>query len=172
MLNTIQGQRDFLQKKGKKQSSFLLKFQQTSKGTIFEVLMDEGDNYGDKETIRAYYICQGYGYTANSGEVIRQPRGRKEQRVARSGKGAVPKENGKYRITSMPEYYKQEPIDWRNDNYFSNQIYTLNADNLNTEIEPEFAARERVITTKADSETGKHEEQEMIGFYTISISNQ
>ena len=180
MLNTIQGQRDFIQKKGAKQKSFLLKFQQTAKGTFFEVLTNEGDNYNAQETVRGYYISEGYNNGASSSPsdtVIKVPRGRREQRVpvSRGGKTAIPTTTfGKFRITCMPEYYKQEPLDWRNDNYFSNQIYTLNADNLNTEIEPEFAAREKTIFTKdtASTSTTGVKEQEMIGFYTVSVSTQ
>ena len=174
MLNTIQGQRDFIQKKGEKQKNFLLKFQQMSKGTIFEILKGEGDNYLSSENIYGYYISQGYGYTGTSDNVIKVPKGRKERRI-HGDKGIIPTLQTsnpiRYRITRMPEYYSQEPLDWRNDNYFSNQIYTLNADNLNTIIDPEFEAREKTIYTKPDS-TGtkpKYEEQEMIGFYTILV---
>ena len=86
------------------------------------------------------------------------------------GKTAVPTTPyGKFRITCMPEYYRQEPLDWRNDNYFSNQIYTLNADNLNTIIDPEFEAREKTIFTKDATDATKVKEQEMIGFYTIAV---
>ena len=178
MLNTIQGQRDYIQKKGANQKSFLLKFQQTAKGTFFEVLTNEGDNYEAMEIVRGYYISEGYnkGFGSQPSDVvIKVPRGRREQRapIARGGKTAVPTTTyGKFRITCMPEYYRQEPLDWRNDNYFSNQIYTLNADNLNTEIEPEFAAREKTIFTKADStaSTTGVKEQEMIGFYTVSVN--
>ena len=174
MLNTIQGQRDFIQKKGEKEKNFLLKFQQMSKGTIFEILKGEGDNYLESENIYGYYISQGYGYTGTSDNVIKVPKGRKERRI-HGDKGIIPtlqtSNPVRYRITRMPEYYSQEPLDWRNDNYFSNQIYTLNADNLNTMIDPEFEAREKTIYTKPDSTgtTPKYEEQEMIGFYTILV---
>ena len=72
----------------------------------------------------------------------------------------------------MPEYYYQEPLDWRNDNYFSNQIYTLNADNLNTIIDPEFADRIEVIeSTENKDKDGKIlKEQDMIGFYIINYT--
>ena len=174
MLNTIQGQRDFIQKKGEKEKNFLLKFQQMSKGTIFEILKGEGDNYLESENIYGYYISQGYGYKGTSDNIIKVPKGRKERRI-HGDKGIIPtlqtSNPVRYRITRMPEYYSQEPLDWRNDNYFSNQIYTLNADNLNTMIDPEFEAREKTIYTKPDSTgtTPKYEEQEMIGFYTILV---
>ena len=178
MLNTIQGQRDFIQKKGEDNTNFLLKFQQTSKGTVFEILKAEGDNYATEEDIYGYYISQGYGYTlpSTTDNVIKVPKGRKEMRM-RGGKGATPeikdqKVIGRFRITRMPKYYEQEPLCWRNDNYFSNQIYTLNADNLNTIIDPEFEAREKTIFTAdtAEGSTTGVKEQEMIGFYTISVT--
>ena len=80
----------------------------------------------------------------------------------------------------MKEFYSQEPLDWRNDNYYSNQIYTLNADNLNVMIDPEFADKERVIITKPSSNGSSEEmlqntqeirsEQEMLGFYRIKCT--
>ena len=176
MLNTIQGQRDFIQKKGDDKTNFLLKFQQTAKGTIFEILKAEGDNYASEEDVYGYYISQGYGYTLPSGssDVIKVPKGRKEMRM-RGGRGAAPEIKdqqviGRFRITRMPRYYEQEPLCWRNDNYFSNQIYTLNADNLNTIIDPEFEAREKTIFTADTGSTTGVKEQEMIGFYTISVT--
>ena len=176
MLNTIQGQRDFIQKKGEEKKNFLLKFQQTSKGTFFEVMKAEGDNYASEEDVYGYYISQGYGYSlpSSTDNVIKVPKGRKEMRM-RGGRGAAPVDSqnkviGRFRITRMPRYYEQEPVDWRNDNYFSNQIYTLNADNLNTIIDPEFEAREKTIFTKHSTDSTKVMEQEMIGFYTITVS--
>ena len=178
MLNTIQGQRDFIQKKGEEKKNFLLKFQQTAKGTFFEVMKAEGDNYAVGEEMYGYYISQGYGYTidSSSSDVIKVPKGRKEMRMVR-GRSAAPavkneKPEGRFRITRMPRYYEQEPVDWRNDNYFCNQIYTLNADNLNTMIDPEFEAREKTIFTKdtAEGSTTGVKEQEMIGFYTITVT--
>ena len=175
MLNTIQGQRDFIQKKGDDKTNFLLKFQQTSKGTMFEVMKAEGDNYALEEDVYGYYISQGYGYSlpTTTDNIIKVPKGRKEMRM-RGSKGAAPTVNsdnkvvGRFRITRMPRYYEQEPLCWRNDNYFSNQIYTLNADNLNTIIDPEFEAREKTIFTKDGND--KVKEQEMIGFYTVSVT--
>ena len=78
----------------------------------------EGDNYSVGEDMYGYYISQGYGYTAeNEDTVIKVPKGRKEMRMVRS-KGAAPvkdnKPQGRFRITRMPRYYEQEPIDWIN----------------------------------------------------------
>ena len=72
--------------------------------------------------------------------------------------------------TRMKEFYNQEPLDWRNDNYYCNQIYTMNADNLNVIIDSEFGDRENVIYTNPGNNNEKGKEQEMIGFYIIEIT--
>ena len=187
MLNTIQGQRDYIQKSGKSKERVLLKFMQNEKGTYFEILGKEEDNYGEKEQVYGYYISQGYGYEGGDGQIVNKPvvppRGdrysRRTQSIQMRGgehKAVPDMSTGRFRITRMKEFYSQEPLDWRNDNYYSNQIYTLNADNLNTVVEPEFASRVKVITTKPYTPTGeedtkpaKYAEQEMIGFYGVKI---
>ena len=170
-------------------NKLLLKFMQNSKGTYFELLGTEKDEYESNEQVYGYYISQGYGYEVGSGEVINipiPPRGKTGNRYSRRTVSQVvekPREivpnmsTGRFRITRMKEFYNQEPLDWRNDNYYSNQIYTLNADNLNTIIEPEFGSRVKVITTKpktnsageGEPDNGKYKEQEMIGFYTVKV---
>ena len=174
MLETIQSERDLISKKGKQQ--FVVKYQQTTKGTIFEILKAEGMNYLDLERVVGYYISIGYGSTGS--QIIKEivpekPKGRKIQRGQhKNDKEIIPSESmdTRYRITRMPEYYYQEPLDWRNDNYFSNQIYTLNADNLNTIIDPEFADRIEVIESTEEKDGKILKEQDMIGFYIINYN--
>ena len=57
MLETIQSERDLISKKGKQQ--FVVKYQQTAKGTVFEILKAEGMNYLDLERVVGYYISTG-----------------------------------------------------------------------------------------------------------------
>ena len=174
MLETIQSERDLISKKGKQQ--FVVKYQQTTKGTIFEILKAEGMNYLDLERVVGYYISIGYGSTGS--QIIKElvpekPKGRKVQRGQhKNDREIIPsvEMDTRYRITRMPEYYYQEPLDWRNDNYFSNQIYTLNADNLNTIIDPEFADRIEVIESTEEKDGKILKEQDMIGFYIINYN--
>ena len=161
MLNTIQGQRDLIQKSGNAKRQFLLKFMQNAKGTYFEILGSEKSNYDSEEQVYGYYVSQGYGNTQVVKEIGSKKRGK-------GSKKAVPNMvEGRYRITRMSEFYNQEPLDWRNDNYYCNQIYTQNADNLNVVVDPEFSAKTKVIKTL--DEKCRRTEQEMVGFYMISL---
>lgn len=201
MMNTIQGQRDYIQKSGRSKSMFLLKFMQNAKGTYFEILGGEKDNYLAEEKVYGYYLSKGYGVGPNGSEGgdtddsgsgsgtgngstgtcrYRNCRGNKRRRNEISAIPNLNKYGNRFRITRMKEFYSQEPLDWRNDNYYSNQIYTLNADNLNVMIDPEFADKERVIITKPSSNGSSEEmlqntqeirsEQEMLGFYRIKCT--
>ena len=197
MMNTIQGQRDYIQKSGRSKSMFLLKFMQNAKGTYFEILGGEKDNYLAEEKVYGYYLSKGYGAGPNGSEGgdtdgsgsgngstgscrYKSSRGNKRRREGISAIPSLNKYGNRFRITRMKEFYSQEPLDWRNDNYYSNQIYTLNADNLNVMIDPEFADKERVIVTKPSSNGSSEEmlqntqeirsEQEMLGFYRIKCT--
>ena len=87
--------------------------------------------------------------------------------MRKDGKPAGLEEVNRYRITRMPEYYIGEPLDWRNDNYYCNQIYTLNADNLSIYHDEEYSDRERTVWSK---DGDKKKEQEMIGFFIVECS--
>ena len=164
MLSTIQSERDLMQKKGEK-SYIMVKFQQTVKGTFFELLTGEKYNYNAQEQVYGYYISKGFADEDknSSSQIIEGKRkGRK------TGKPDGIHDINRYRITRMPEYYIGEPLDWRNDNYYCNQIYTLNADNLSIYHDEEYAARERTVWTKKGE--GKAE-QEMIGFFIVNTDS-
>ena len=163
MLATIQGERDLMQKRGKK-DQIMVKFQQTTKGTFFEILTSEKFNYRAQEQVYGYYISKGFNDTdgKRDSQIVENKR-----RMRKDGKPAGLEEVNRYRITRMPEYYIGEPLDWRNDNYYCNQIYTLNADNLSIYHDEEYSDRERTVWSK---DGDKKKEQEMIGFFIVECS--
>lgn len=69
-------------------------------------------------------------------------------------------EKGRYRIVGMTKLYEGEPLDWCNDNYYSNFIYDQNMENLNVIIDGEFSSR----TTPCN---GKEIDQNMVGYYIL-----
>ena len=165
MLATIQGERDIMQKRGKT-NQLMLKFQQTEKGTFFELLTGEKFNYNAGEQVYGYYVCKGF---RDQDEKVENQIIESRHRGRKDGKPEGLSSVNRYRIVRMKEFYTGEPLDWRNDNYYCNQIYTLNADNLSIYHDEEFAAREKTVWTK-DSE-GKKVEKEMIGFFIIDCSH-
>ena len=69
-------------------------------------------------------------------------------------------EEGRYKIVGIPNLYEGEPLDWCNDNYYSNFIYDQNMENLNVIIDGEFSSR----TTPCN---GKEIDQNMVGYYIL-----
>ena len=69
-------------------------------------------------------------------------------------------EEGSYRLVRIPKLYEGDPLDWCNDNYYSNLIYDHNMENLNVIIDEEFSSR----TTTCN---GKEVDQNMVGYYIL-----
>ena len=183
MYSTIQGARNALQRTGDT-DSFILKFLQTDKGTYFELLGQEPANTDSRVTndnIYAYYVAKGYQANVPDDQDkknIVPPRGRDRHYSRRSTKKveknvtAIPEQStNEWRLVKIPKFYSEEPLDWIADNYYSNFIYDQNAYNLSIIIDPEFAARNKVIYTKVDNENKEPKEQNMIGYYLVDCSS-
>lgn len=186
MLSLIQEERNKIQRKGLK-DKLIVKFVQTVKGTYFELLATEKIDSGMTSVVQGFFISEnaaGDGTQgAGSHEKPAVPKGksRKSRREMRSIQveqeiQKIPEvvENEYHlRITKVPVFYSGEPLDWRNDNYYSNKIYLHNLDNLYVGIDPEFAARMGVAQTEEpNSDPASYYEKDMIGYYLVNIIYQ
>lgn len=144
MLKTVQEERNVIQLEPKK---IILKFTQTEKGTIFEILKSRVLSTTETEEISAFYIGLGYGELSD------------EQLIT-----ATPLINQPYRITVIPKFYIEEPLDWIHDDYYSNFLFDQNSNNLDIQFDAEFKARNGTIITK------NYEEQNIIGYYIIKTN--
>ena len=186
MLSLIQEERNKLQRKGLK-DKLIVKFVQTVKGTYFELLATEKIDSGMTSVVQGFFITEnaaGDGAQgAGSHEKPAVPKGksRKSRREMRSIQveqdiQKIPEvvENEYHmRITKVPVFYSGEPLDWRNDNYYSNKIYLHNLDNLYVGIDPEFAARMGVAQTEEpNSSPSSYYEKDMIGYYLVNVKYQ
>lgn len=156
MLSTIQGERNKLQRQGNK-NKFILKFTQTYKGTFFELLGKETKNTDDDSIILGFFMSE-------LKNIVSHERKR--------GRGYIPDkvDNKRFvRITKVPEFYKGDPLDWINDNYYCNKIFTQSCDNLYLGLQPEIANRITVKGTPDDEEPTELKEKDMIGYYMIKV---
>lgn len=169
MLSTIQGERNKLQRQGNK-NKIILKFTQTVKGTFFELLGKEKMNTEQKSQIFGFFLSELkeiVSHIKKENKVI----DRKSRRGVKSIQ-AIPEEiEGKryLRITKVPEFYVGDPLDWINDNYYSNKIFLQNCDNLYVGIDPELDQRIESIGTPVNVGSSEVKEQEMIGYYILKI---
>ena len=169
MLSTIQGERNKLQRQGNK-NKVILKFTQTVKGTFFELLGKEKMNIDQKSQIFGFFLSELkeiVNHTKRENRVI----DRKSRRGVKTIQ-AIPEEiEGKryLRITKIPEFYEGDPLDWINDNYYSNKIFVQNCDNLYIGIDPELDQRIEVTGTPTTIGSEEFREQEMIGYYILKI---
>ena len=157
MLSTIQGERNKLQRQGNK-NKFILKFTQTYKGTFFELLGKETKNTDDDSVILGFFMSE-------LKNVISHERKR--------GRGYIPDkvDNKRFvRITKVPEFYKGDPLDWINDNYYCNKIFTQSCDNLYLGLQPEIANRITVKGTPDDEDPTELKEKDMIGYYMVKVN--
>ena len=169
MLSTIQGERNKLQRQGNK-NKIILKFTQTVKGTFFELLGKEKMNTEQKSQIFGFFLSE-------LKEVISHIKKESKVNDRKSRRGvksvqAIPEEiEGKryLRITKVPEFYVGDPLDWINDNYYSNKIFLQNCDNLYVGIDPELDQRIEPIGTPVNAGSSEFKEQEMIGYYILKI---
>lgn len=156
MLSTIQGERNKLQRQGNK-NKFILKFTQTYKGTFFELLGKETKNTDDDSIILGFFMSE-------LKNIVSHERKR--------GKGYIPDktDNKRFvRITKVPEFYKGDPLDWINDNYYCNKIFTQNCDNLYLGLQPEIANRITVKGTPDEEDSNEFKEKDMIGYYMVKV---
>ena len=157
MLSTIQGERNKLQRQGNK-NKFILKFTQTYKGTFFELLGKETKNTDDDSVILGFFMSE-------LKNIVSHERKR--------GRGYIPDkvDNKRFvRITKIPEFYKGDPLDWINDNYYCNKIFTQSCDNLYLGLQPEIANRITVKGTPEDENPTEFKEKDMIGYYMIKVN--
>ena len=96
---------------------------------------------------------------------------RKSRRGVKSFQAIPDEVEGKryLRITKIPEFYVGDPLDWINDNYYSNKIFLQNCDNLYVGIDPELDQRIAPIGTPVSAGSNELKEQEMIGYYILKI---
>ena len=138
MLQTIQTERNVINYIPNKTSNLLkeqiiIKLLQTPIGTIIEFLEPEEVSSTMTSIIQGFYLSKGNNNDENS-----------------------------IRMIKIPKFYEGEPIDWCNDNYYSNIIYDQNADNLYVEIDPEFKSRNTSFNSNLNDEN-------MIGYYIIEL---
>ena len=89
------------------------------------------------------------------------------------GRGYIPDkvDNKRFvRITKVPEFYKGDPLDWINDNYYCNKIFTQSCDNLYLGLQPEIANRITVKGTPEEEDPTELKEKDMIGYYMIKVN--
>lgn len=144
MLKTIQEDRNVIQLDPTK---MILKFTQTEKGTIFEILKSRVLSTTETEEINAFYIGLGYGEPSDE-QIIK----------------ATPLTDQPYRITVIPQFYTEEPLDWIQDDYYSTFLFDQNSNNLDIQFDNEFNARNGTIITK------NYQEQNIIGYYIIKTN--
>ena len=169
MLSTIQGERNKLQRQGNK-NKIILKFTQTVKGTFFEILGKEKMNSEQKSQIFGFFLSELKEYVNHTKKTV-SGMDRKSRRGVKTIQ-AIPDEiEGKryLRITKVPEFYVGDPLDWINDNYYSNKIFLQNCDNLYLGIDPELDQRIEPVGTPVSAGSSELKEQEMIGYYILKI---
>lgn len=169
MLSTIQGERNKLQRQGNK-NKIILKFTQTVKGTFFEILGKEKMNSEQKSQIFGFFLSELKEYVNHTKKTV-SGMDRKSRRGVKTIQ-AIPEEiEGKryLRITKVPEFYVGDPLDWINDNYYSNKIFLQNCDNLYLGIDPELDQRIEPVGTPVSAGSSELKEQEMIGYYILKI---
>ena len=169
MLSTIQGERNKLQRQGNK-NKIILKFTQTVKGTFFEILGKEKMNSEQKSQIFGFFLSELKEYVSHAKKTVNLM-DRKSRRGVKSYQAIPDEVEGKryLRITKIPEFYVGDPLDWINDNYYSNKIFLQNCDNLYVGIDPELNQRIEPIGTPVSVGSNELKEQEMIGYYILKI---
>lgn len=169
MLSTIQGERNKLQRQGNK-NKIILKFTQTVKGTFFEILGKEKMNSEQKSQIFGFFLSELKEYVSHAKKTVNLM-DRKSRRGVKSFQAIPDEVEGKryLRITKIPEFYVGDPLDWINDNYYSNKIFLQNCDNLYVGIDPELNQRIEPIGTPVSVGSNELKEQEMIGYYILKI---
>ena len=192
MLSLIQEERNKIQRKGLK-DKLIVKFVQTEKGTYFELLGTEMIDSDSTSKVFGYFLSENSeGNTSGEGmepdhHVPTKPKGtkRKSRKEARtlekeqepSFEKIPEKRDEQYhlRLTKVPVFYAGEPLDWRNDNYYSNKVYLHNLDNLYVGIDPEYAARVNTVQTVKEETLEDNSkkttilEKDMIGYYLVNI---
>ena len=169
MLSTIQGERNKLQRQGNK-NKIILKFTQTVKGTFFEILGKEKMNSEQKSQIFGFFLSELKEYVSHAKKTVNLM-DRKSRRGVKSYQAIPDEVEGKryLRITKIPEFYVGDPLDWINDNYYSNKIFLQNCDNLYVGIDPELDQRIEPVGTPVSAGSNELKEQEMIGYYILKI---
>ena len=169
MLSTIQGERNKLQRQGNK-NKIILKFTQTVKGTFFEILGKEKMNSEQKSQIFGFFLSELKEYVSHAKKTVNLM-DRKSRRGVKTVQAIPEEKEGKryLRITKIPEFYVGDPLDWINDNYYSNKIFLQNCDNLYVGIDPELDQRIEPVGTPVSVGSSELKEQEMIGYYILKI---
>ena len=124
---------------GKPMPTLILIFVQTERGTFFEVLPVEPKNSDFKNVPHlGFFISKrmeisDINITPKEKKIYslnKKLRFIQEQKEKKDEIGIEPLWNEDYIVNIFPMIYDQEPLDWRNDNYYSNLIYTINSDNV------------------------------------------
>ena len=166
MMTLIQDERNKIQRRGET-DKFVLMFNQTEKGTFFEILPPESENNAATRSAHIGFFISSNDSSTQHNIPNKNPRGR------------IPGENEKYIVNIFKYFYDQEPLDWRNDNYYSNVIYLMNNDNVSIQFVEEmgdlFTALGNVSSGEGQYEPSTYPnqankplvEQNMIGYYIL-----
>lgn len=141
MLSTIQEERNKIDLQ--KNQSLILMFNQTCLGTYFEILCPKPKN-SNKNTQHLGFVleCPKFEQLLTSKEksnIIKKGNG--YFRTKETNRTYIPGQLGdenKLQVDIIPLLYNQEPTDWDNDNYYSNNIYLMNCDNVSIQMDPEY----------------------------------
>ena len=127
--------------------TLILMFIQTERGTFFEVLPVEPKNSDFKNVPHlGFFISR----CMEMSDISTTPKEKKiyslnkklrfiqEQEEKKDEIGIAPMWNDKCIVNIFPMIYNQEPLDWRNDNYYSNLIYMINSDNVSINFTDEI----------------------------------
>ena len=127
--------------------TLILMFIQTERGTFFEVLPVEPKNSDFNNVPHlGFFISRrmeisDINITPKEKKIYslnKKLRFIQEQKEKKDGIGLEPIWNDNYIVNIFPMIYNQEPLDWRNDNYYSNLIYTINSDNISINFTEEM----------------------------------
>ena len=166
MLTLIQDERNKIQRRGET-DKFVLMFNQTEKGTFFEILPPESENNAATRSAHIGFFISSSNSDTQHNIPSKNPRGR------------IPGDNENYVVNIFKYFYDQEPLDWRNDNYYSNVIYLMNNDNVSIQFVEEmgdlFTALGNVEVSTGQYEPSTYPnqankplvEQNMIGYYIL-----
>lgn len=127
--------------------TLILMFIQTERGTFFEVLPIEPKNSDFKNVSHlGFFISK----RMEISDINVKPKEKKiyslnkklrfiqEQKEKKDNIGIEPMWGDNCIVNIFPIIYNEEPLDWRNDNYYSNLIYTINSDNISINFTEEM----------------------------------
>lgn len=127
--------------------TLILMFIQTERGTFFEVLPIEPKNSDFKNVSHlGFFISKrmeisDINITPKEKKIYslnKKLRFIQEQKEKKDNIGIEPMWGDNCIVNIFPIIYNEEPLDWRNDNYYSNLIYTINSDNISINFTEEM----------------------------------